>query len=177
MKKNSRRALVIIDMQNDFVTGSLANNEAQKIVKSISDYVENFDGDIFATHDTHGATYLNTQEGKNLPVAHCVKGTEGWNIVPEIQEAINKKENSYDCNVRHINKYAFGYSHWNLLAYDEIEVIGTCTDICVVSNVLIIKSMYPELRIKVLSNMCAGLTEEKHLAALEVMRSCQVEVV
>lgn len=168
-----KKALIVIDMQNDFVTGALANPAAEAIVKPIAKKVKSFDGTIIATRDTHDADYLKSPEGVKLPVEHCIKNTDGWKVVPEIEAAIKVKQ-----DFRYLDKPTFGMPRdWNLGTYDEVEVVGTCTDICVVSNVLLLKALYPALSIKVHANLCAGLSEEKHLAALEVMRSCQVEVV
>lgn len=170
-----KKILIIIDMQNDFITGSLANQDAQKIVKPICKYVEKFDGDyIYLTRDTHGTDYLKTPEGKKLPIEHCIKNTEGWEIDSSIQKAISTKRHSI------INKPTFGSLEWlkrKDLKRAEILICGTCTDICVVSNAVIIKAAYPQANVKVLGNLCAGLTKEKHNAALETMKSCQIEVI
>ena len=168
-----KKALVIIDMQNDFVTGSLANPDAEAIVNAIVVKINKFDGDIIATRDTHAENYLETAEGKRLPVPHCIENTVGWEIVPEIKAAMEKRSN---CRI--LDKTSFGMiGPWSLGEYDSVEVVGTCTDICVVSNVLILKTAYPNLEIKVHANLCAGLTPEKHKAALSVMESCQVEII
>lgn len=170
-----KKALIVIDMQNDFVTGSLANKAAEKIVEPIVKKIKEYDGTVILTRDTHTSNYLKTAEGKSLPVEHCIQGSSGWEIVDKIAgEAAKKKDN------RIINKPTFGLPYsfaWNLEEYSSVEIVGTCTDICVVSNALILKALYPDLQIKVLSDMCAGLTKEKHEAALEVMRSCQIEVI
>lgn len=167
-----KKVLIVIDMQNDFVTGALANPDAQDVVRPIADMVRSFDGTVIATRDTHGANYLTTQEGRLLPVAHCIQGTPGWEIVPEIARALQEKTDT-----RLLDKPTFGMPQgWHLESFEEADVVGTCTDICVVSNVLILKALYPSLHIRVHADLCAGLTREKHLAALEVMRSCQVEV-
>lgn len=168
-----KRALLVIDMQTDFVTGSLANPDAAAIVRPIASKIAEFDGDVIATRDTHAENYLETAEGKRLPIPHCVENTVGWEIVPEIKAAMEKRSN---CRV--LDKTSFGMiGPWSLGEYDSIEVVGTCTDICVVSNVLILKAVYPNLEIKVHANLCAGLTPEKHKAALSVMQSCQVEII
>lgn len=169
-----KKALIIIDMQNDFVTGALANVDAQKIVSPIAKFASDYDGDIILTRDTHGDSYLMTQEGEKLPIRHCVRGTPGHDVVKEIRDACSAKKSRY------IDKCTFGFHDktiWDLGEYDEVDVVGTCTDICVVSNVLILKSLYPSLTIRVHDNLCAGLTPEKHAAAIEVMKSCQAEVV
>lgn len=167
-----KRALIIIDMQKDFVDGTLANPSAKAIVEPIVKYTGAFEGDIFATRDTHGQNYLETSEGKRLPVVHCVHGTPGWEIVPEILAALNKK------NAKLVDKPTFGYLAWDFLAsYDEVTLVGTCTDICVVSNALILKAKFPDLTLKVKAELCAGTTKENHDAALAVMQCCQVEIV
>ena len=173
------KVLVVIDMQNDFITGALANKKAEEIVPKIATYVRNFEGVTIFTRDTHSSDYLETMEGKNLPVEHCIAGTDGWEINSELLNACEGKENN--CFI--FNKPTFGYAS-ELAKFitdfkqpvTEIQVCGTCTDICVVSNVLGLKEHMSEVKISVLENMCAGLTEEKHNAAIEVMRSCQVEV-
>lgn len=171
------KVLVIVDMQNDFITGTLANKEAEKIVAPICEYIKEFDGDIFLTLDTHTGNYLNTNEGKSLPITHCIKGTEGWLINSDIFKTILEKQTPY----YEIEKPTFGFKDWesflNNNHVDEIIMVGTCTDICVISNALILKAVCPESKIVVLKDLCAGLTPEKHEAALEVMRSCQIEVI
>lgn len=164
------RILIVIDMQNDFITGSLGSQEAQAIVPNvkakIKEYVDRGDRVIF-TRDTHEENYLETAEGKKLPVKHCVKDTDGWQIVPALK--VEKCE--------YINKPTFGWLGWDgFCEKDEIELIGVCTDICVVSNALILKAKYPEAVISVDASCCAGVTPEKHKAALETMRSCQIDV-
>lgn len=178
------KALVIIDMQNDFVTGALANPAAQAIVEPMKEFIEQYDGElVFFTKDSHNAdSYLATQEGKKLPVPHCIWNTDGWEVVKELSlAALNNKRIKH---IRTIHKPTFGFGSGIKYAFDEfdtemlteITVVGTCTDICVVSNVLALKELFPEVTIKVIGSLCAGLTEKKHKAALEVMRSCQVEV-
>lgn len=166
-----KKALIVIDMQTDFVDGALANADAQNIVAPIAEYVTKFEGDVIATRDTHGEDYLTSPEGKKLPVPHCIKGTDGWQITPEILSALNKR------NGLIVDKPTFGYLGWEGLdVYDEVELVGTCTDICVVSNALILKAKFPALTVKVHAKLCAGTTIENHLAALQTMRMCQCEV-
>lgn len=166
-----KKALVVIDMQKDFVSGTLANPDAQAIVSPIADFVKNFDGDIFATRDTHAENYLSTAEGKNLPVPHCIKGTDGWQIVEEIATELEKK------NAIVLDKPTFGFLDWeSLTGYDEITLVGTCTDICVVSNALILKAKFPESKVRVCASLCAGTTKQNHDSALTVMACCQVEI-
>lgn len=171
--------LIVVDMQNDFITGALANKKAEEIVPKIATYVRNFEGITIFTRDTHNSDYLETMEGKNLPVEHCIAGTNGWEINSELLKSCEGKENV--CFV--FNKPTFGYAS-ELTKFinefkqpiTEIQVCGTCTDICVVSNVLGLKEHMSEVKISILEDMCAGLTPEKHNAAIEVMRSCQVNI-
>ena len=177
-----KKITIVVDMQNDFLTGSLANPDAVSIIPSVLDQIKNSDY-VMYTRDTHGENYLETQEGKNLPVPHCVEGTHGWQIVDELDP-----HNITDIKMWHIvNKPTFGDANiWMDMYFadlvnwngDGVEVTfcGTCTDICVVSNALIVKSLYPELVVNVKADACAGLTPEKHQSALDVMASCQINV-
>jgi len=172
------KAFIIIDMQNDFITGALANKDAEAVLPKIADYMENeldFHDYVYATRDTHTENYFNTQEGRNLPIKHCVYQTKGWEYPAILDDKISPFQGEY------IDKPTFGYIDWkeHLEAkyLDEIVLCGTCTDICVVSNVLILKALFPETKVTVLKDLCAGLTPEKHEAALDVMRSCQVNVI
>lgn len=164
------KALIVVDVQNDFITGALGSKEAVAIIpnvkKKIEEYVSAGNKVIF-TRDTHSENYLNTNEGKNLPVVHCVEGTDGWKIV----EGLDVPNCSY------VNKPTFGWLGWGSHKFEEIELIGVCTDICVVSNALILKAMYPEIQITVDASCCAGVTPESHRAALTTMKSCQINVV
>ena len=170
------KVLVVIDMQNDFIDGALGTPEACAIVPAVVDKIRNFDGLVLATRDTHGADYLSTQEGRNLPVEHCIKGTKGWELNPEISELIKETP---------IDKPTFGSCELGMrlkeLAQHEnienITLIGVCTDICVISNAMIIKAFLPEVPVTVVKDCCAGVTPESHLRALEAMRSCQIEIV
>ena len=170
------KVLVVIDMQNDFIDGALGTPEACAIVPAVVDKIRNFDGLVLATRDTHGADYLNTQEGRNLPVEHCIKGTKGWELNPEISALIKEAP---------IDKPTFGSCELGMrlkeLAQHEnienITLIGVCTDICVISNAMIIKAFLPEVPVTVVKECCAGVTPESHLRALEAMRSCQIEIV
>lgn len=164
-----KKTLIVVDMQKDFVDGALGTKEAVAIVENvkrkIAEYQANGDEIIF-TRDTHKADYLNTNEGKHLPVEHCIEGTDGWQIYEglEVEGAI------------YVNKPTFGYLNWKEYNLEEVELIGLCTDICVVSNALIIKAMYPEIKVSVDASCCAGVTPESHTAALTTMKMCQVEV-
>ena len=169
------KLLIIVDMQNDFIDGALANPAAQAIVPRIVDFAKNWTGEIGITYDTHEENYLSTQEGQNLPIAHCIINTDGHKLNAKIAEVINNKI-SYT-----VIKPAFGFAGWGQYGFDkhfdEIVLVGTCTDICVISNTLAIKAAYPELKVSVIEKLCAGLTPEKHAAAIEVMKSCQVNVI
>lgn len=166
-----KKVLIVIDMQKDFVDGALANPDAQSITENIAAYVTAYDGDVIATRDTHGKDYMQTAEGKKLPVPHCIQGTDGWEIVPNIAAALAQK------NARILDKPTFGYLGWGMLGeYDEAELVGTCTDICVVSNALVLKAMFPELCVKVNPALCAGTSKQNHDAAIQVMACCQVEI-
>ena len=161
-----RKILVVVDMQNDFIDGSLGTKEAQAIVDNVVAEIANYDpADIFATRDTHPENYLDTQEGKNLPVVHCVKNTKGWEINEKIAKALN-------------NAKILAEKIAAIAEQEDIEVtlIGLCTDICVVSNALLMKAYVPEIPVRVIASCCAGVTPESHEAALKTMAMCQVKV-
>lgn len=168
------KLLIVVDMQNDFVTGALANPAAAEIIPGIKAEIESnsYDSIIF-TRDTHFKNYLETQEGKNLPIPHCMLNTNGHEIVDELKSTIQYNMSQI------VDKTTFGYQNWPSVIrkqFDEIVLVGTCTDICVVSNALILKALYPDTIISVKENCCAGLSTEKHNAAIETMKSCQVNV-
>jgi len=171
------KALIVIDMQNDFTTGVLGNPECAAVIKPVAERIrrfreENPDGILLATLDTHTEDYMNTQEGKKLPVPHCIKPSEGWQLVPEIKTALGT-----DCTL--LEKVTFGAVNLPQVlgaVPDEIELIGVCTDICVISNAMILKAAFPEVPIKVTANCCAGVTPASHNTALEAMKMCQIEV-
>lgn len=170
-----QNVLVVVDMQNDFIDGALGTKEAVAIVPNVKEKIEKFEGTVLFTRDTHGHEYMSTQEGQNLPVPHCIKGTEGWEIRAEL-EALRKTEA--------IDKVTFGSSELpnKLLAMNEVEpiesitFIGLCTDICVISNVMVTKAFLPEVPIIVDAACCAGVSPETHKNALEAMKVCQVKV-
>ena len=169
------KLLVVVDMQWDFVYGSLGTKEAQAIVPFVVEKIKNTDADcIVYTMDIHDDSYMTTKEGKYLPVPHCFAGSGGSQIIPEIKELWDDKK------VNIVHKNTFGFYDWNGWLgsddFDEIEFIGVCTDICVVSNALIIKSVFPDARVKVDPACCAGVTVESHEASLKTMAMCQVEV-
>lgn len=172
--EGKKKVLIVIDMQNDFVTGPLGTPEAQAIVPNVVKKVEEYrsrDGSIIFTSDTHYDNYLETLEGKRLPVPHCIDGTHGHDIISELNIKPSVMEKVYP-------KETFGYK-WNtcpwMCCYD-VEIIGVCTDICVITNALVLKTYYPEMEITVDVSCCAGTSPEKHKAALEIMKSCQINV-
>ena len=199
--------LIVVDMQKDFIDGSLGTEEAQSIVEKVKAKILSYPKErVYATLDTHGEDYLSTQEGKRLPVPHCIKGTEGWGLHPMlkdlilpdhffekgsfgslslaefmrtlftkqvIEEATMAKNTGNIKDTVEINR---GDAEIGAYSDFTIELVGLCTDICVVSNALLLKAFLPEIPISVDSSCCAGVTKEKHLAALETLRSCQIEV-
>ena len=173
-----QKYLLVIDVQNDFVSGALGSEDAQAVLDNICRKVEAFDGVVMFTRDTHQPDYLATQEGKYLPVEHCIKGTEGWELVERLNDYAKQHESMiYD-------KETFGNvylgsdikSLYKLNLIESIELIGLDTDICVISNALILKAAAPELPIYVDPSCCAGSSKERHDAAIEVMKSCQIQV-
>lgn len=170
--------LIVIDMQNDFVDGALGTPEAQAIADAVVEEAKSFDGTVAFTLDTHGEDYLTSQEGANLPVLHCIKGTPGWQLIPALDSVAHER------NARLFEKPTFGST--DLAAWlqaenatnpiESIELVGVCTDICVVSNALLIKAVLPEVPLVVDAALCAGVTPAAHEAALATMRSCQVQV-
>ena len=168
------KILIVIDMQNDFIDGALGTPEAVEIVPAVAEKIRQYReaGNLVVfTRDTHGEDYLDTQEGQNLPVIHCVEGTSGWEISPQLPVE----------NARIINKPSFG--SLELADYvasfeqiDSIELVGLCTDICVISNAMILKAALPEIPLLVDASCCAGVTPECHQNALEAMKMCQITV-
>ena len=178
MEEIMKKILLVIDMQNDFIDGALGTPEAVAIVENVKAKIRSYPKeDVFATRDTHTDFYMETQEGRNLPVPHCIRGTKGWEIRPDIAELI------FPDHI--IDKPTFGSTQLAKLMEIlenreeegiEIELIGLCTDICVVSNALLIKATLPETPISCDASCCAGVTPAKHEAALETMRSCQIRI-
>ena len=169
--------LVVVDMQNDFVDGALGSAEAVAIVPNVVDKIKNFDGEIFVTLDTHFDNYMETAEGKKLPVPHCIKGTNGWELNPKVAKALEGKKHTV------VEKLTFGSVDLPKLmkeaAGEEVfsaELIGLCTDICVVSNALLLKAHYPEYNIAVDASCCAGVTPKSHNEALATMGMCQIDI-
>lgn len=174
----SKSVLAVIDMQNDFIDGALGTKEAQAIVGNVASYIEqsiNAGAEVVYTRDTHFDNYMDTQEGKNLPVPHCIKGSKGWEICEELKGFQNENTKVFD-------KLTFGSVE--LAGYlktiedlESVTLVGLCTDICVISNAMVIKANLPEIEIKVVEGCCAGVTPQSHKIALEAMKMCQIKVV
>ena len=169
-----KKALIVIDMQHDFIDGSLGTPEAQAILPKVKKLIEdgNYHKLIF-TRDTHDEDYLDTPEGKALPVKHCIKGTNGWKIHEDLDVSRNDSI---------INKPTFGYMGWNTVfeslgSIDEVDIVGLCTDICVITNALIIKTECPNIKVNIIADATAGVTPETKAHALAVAKSCQVNVI
>ena len=165
-----KRTLIVVDMQNDFIDMALGTPEAAAIIPAVKEKIEEYrmrGDEIIYTRDTHFDNYLDTPEGKKLPVPHCIKGTTGWEIADGL----------YIEGSKIIDKPNFGWPHWNREELSSVEIIGLCTDICVVSNALIIKASFPDADVKVDGRCCAGVTPDSHNAALTTMRMCQIDVI
>ena len=168
--------LIVVDMQNDFIDGALGTKEAVAIVPNAREKIQQFNGTVLFTRDTHGPNYLQTQEGRNLPVEHCIKGTEGWQICLEL-DALRKTEP--------IDKVTFGSAELGFKLAEmnaeepigSITLIGLCTDICVIANAMIVKAFLPEVPVRVDASCCAGVTPESHENALAAMKCCQIEII
>ena len=173
-----KKILIVVDIQNDFVDGALGTPQAQAIIENAAKKIKEFDGDIFVTYDTHFENYMDTLEGKKLPVPHCIKGTAGWELNTQIAKALSGK------NHKDVEKLTFGSVELPNLVKEkignetaEITIIGLCTDICVVSNALLLKANLLDCEIFVDAACCAGVTPETHNAALDTMRCCQINVI
>ncbi|NLY08587.1 MAG: cysteine hydrolase [Tissierellia bacterium] len=167
--------LVVVDMQNDFINGSLGTKEAENIVSKVKNTIETFEGKVIFTRDTHEDNYLSTQEGKNLPVPHCIKGSYGWEICDDLRTNGAKIIDKHSFGSKELATYLKELSEKEPI--ETIKLIGLCTDICVISNALILKAYLPEVRIIVDGNYCAGVTVDSHNNALNAMEVCQIEVV
>ena len=171
-----KKFLIVVDMQKDFVDGALGTNEAQAIIPAVTEKIKGFDGEIIVTYDTHSDNYMNTAEGKKLPVPHCIKGTDGWQLDKNVADVLKTKEFTV------VEKPTFGSVELpriieKISAGDDfsIELIGLCTDICVVSNALLLKANFPEKQISVDASCCAGVTHDTHNHALATMKMCQID--
>ena len=164
-----KKTLIVVDMQNDFINMALGTPEAVAIVPKVAEKIAASRAagmEIIFTRDTHGENYMETPEGKKLPVPHCIRGTKGWEIADGL----------YVPGSKIIDKPNFGWPHWNQEALEDVEIIGLCTDICVVSNALIIKAQFPEANVTVDAACCAGVTPATHEAALATMKMCQIDI-
>lgn len=189
------KILIVVDMQNDFIDGSLGTPEAQAIVSKVVEKIQNWRGEVYATLDFHNQNYLNTIEGQKLPIKHCIEHTDGIRIQKEVFEALEKKgtycfvKETFG-SIRLFNrlKQEKEINGWGTTTFgtfrlcdeakiSEIQLIGLCTDICVVSNALLAKAFFPEVPIIVDASCCAGTTPENHKAALQVMKCCQVDII
>ena len=172
------RYLIVIDMQKDFINGSLGTQEAVAIVDPVNQLVTTWNGPVIFTRDTHEADYMKTQEGRNLPVPHCIRGTDGWQLEQGLQTLCDSRKSII------FDKPTFGSV--SLSAYlvemhaeepiEEIVLVGLCTDICVISNAILVKAALPEVLVTVIANCCAGVTPESHARALDAMKMCQITV-
>ena len=172
-----KHVLIVVDMQKDFVDGALGTPEAVAILPAVCDKIRAFDGEIIVTYDTHPDNYLDTAEGKKLPVTHCVKDTPGWQLDASVAAAL--AETSYVA----VEKPTFGSTDLPFLVRSiageedfDVTLIGLCTDICVVSNALLLKAHFPEMPISVVADCCAGVTPDTHGSALTTMKMCQIDV-
>lgn len=169
-----RNVLIVVDMQNDFISGALGSPEAQAILPLVAKKLASFSGNVYFTRDTHEPDYLNSQEGKNLPVVHCIKDTEGWQIADSLSAYVK------DATV--IDKPSFGSvelaatlrAEYEKEPIDRITLVGLCTDICVISNAMLIKAYLPEVPLAVDASCCAGVTPQSHQNALDAMKACQI---
>lgn len=169
------KVLAVIDMQNDFIDGALGTAEAVSIVGNVVEYVKHFEGDVVYTRDTHYDNYMQTQEGRNLPVSHCIEGSHGWEICDSLKALQTPDTKIFD-------KLTFGSTQLaeyltGIDGLTEVTLIGLCTDICVISNAMVIKAFLPEVKISVVESCCAGVTPESHANAINAMRVCQVEII
>lgn len=170
-----KKALVVVDMQKDFISGALGTKEAEAVVDNVAEVIRTFDGEVIFTRDTHTDKYQETQEGRNLPVSHCIKDSDGWQLDRKLVSLRTEPVKIFD-------KPTFGSVALAeyLKANEELEsvtLIGLCTDICVISNALLIKAFLPEVEIRVMEKCCAGVTPESHQNALEAMKMCQIKIV
>lgn len=193
----NKKLLLVIDAQNDFITDALRNEEAIRTLPNLVKLINEHDGTVIATRDTHfskeqvdntkwppadnAVAYEDSLEGQKLPVTHCIKGTTGWQIAPTVLEALEAKNANGMKKFHVIDKLTFGYKNWEhdlkFFDFDEIVIVGYCTDICVVSNTLALRAIYPNMKITVDASCCAGVTPETHKAALTTMKMCQIDVI
>lgn len=177
------KILVVIDMQNDFIDGSLGTPEAVQIVPKVVEKIRAWTGPVYATQDTHFPDYLETQEGQVLPVEHCIQGTHGWNLEPSVRKALTEEAARNDSTL-YVTKTTFGSRDLaEILAergkteeIEEIQLVGLCTDICVISNALVLKAFLPDVPLAVDASCCAGVNPESHRNAIDAMKMCQIRI-
>ncbi len=174
------KLLVVVDMQNDFINGALGTQEAQAIVNNVAEKIAQYRKDgqkVVFTMDTHTEEYLHTQEGRNLPVKHCIKGTNGWELCSAVKCAADLSECAvYPKEAFGSRQFALDWERGVFADVDEVELVGLCTDICVISNAMLIKAFAPEVPVRVDASCCAGVTPQSHENALEAMKMCQIEI-
>ena len=176
------RILIVVDMQNDFIDGALGSKEAEGIVERVTQEISKDYDFIYLTRDTHDEHYLASNEGKHLPVPHCLKNSEGWQLCAAVKEALSQKDED---SFLIINKPVFGseklvdllHEHDRVDKIESITLVGLCTDICVVANALLIKTAFPEIETRVIRDACAGVSVESHEAALKTMQMCQIDII
>lgn len=172
----ARKYLIVVDVQDDFIYGPLGSREARSILLAVVDYIKEYEGEVIFTKDTHRSNYKNTQEGRFLPVEHCLAYSDGWELAGPLEEMQNKMrwpvytKGAFGC----VNLAIDLRAEYVKQEIEAIDIIGVCTDICVISNALLIKAYLPEVPITVHRDLCAGVTPEKHEAALKTMESCQI---
>ena len=175
MKGLENKLLVVVDMQKDFIDGALGTKEAVDIVDNMQKFIEEWNGHIVFTRDTHDENYMNTIEGKHLPVKHCIKDTDGWNIPSRLTSAACKNSPLF------FNKTTFGSTelqrYVSNMNFDEIIICGVCTGICVISNTLLIKAVVPETKISVIEDLCACVTPESHKEAIDIIKLCHIDII
>ena len=165
------KTLIIVDIQNDFVSGSLGSAEAEAIIEPVCDLIRSWKGDIIVTLDTHGCDYLETREGQMLPVPHCIKPTNGWQLNEEVAKALSMKP-----RVKYVEKSSFGQFYWDIDDEGEIVIVGLVTNICIINNALIMRNLFPNRQISVIADCCAGTTPEDHKKALDIMKTNHINI-
>ncbi len=180
-KEENMKALIVVDMQNDFIDGALGTKEAVAIVPAVKEKIRSYRdvGDtVIFTRDTHGEDYLKTQEGRKLPVPHCIRGTDGWEISSQLDtegSIIIDKPTFGSCRLA--DRLAEMTGAGDDAGLESVELVGLCTDICVISNAMLIKARLPEIRVAVDSSCCAGVTPQSHDTALKTMEMCQIDII
>ena len=170
------KVLIVVDMQNDFVDGVLGSKEAVSMIDTAVETITSFDGKVFYTQDTHGEDYLDTEEGRHLPVVHCIKGSQGWKIHPKIEKALLLKDATGIEKSTFGSEKLMGIIEKEVPDVESITLIGICTDICIISNAMLAKAHFQNTPVTVISSACAGVTPESHENALAAMKMCHIEI-